>query len=69
MSSPPVETMQASVWLAQGSLLAMALVPIFVGAFIRGDLSSMFSYTDYTEEEEEVDVDQWINEEVESMGG
>ena len=31
--SSPLETTQASVWLAQGSLLAMALVPIFVGAF------------------------------------
>ena len=31
--SSPLETTQVGVWLAQGSLLAMALVPIFVGAF------------------------------------
>ena len=31
--SSPMETTEASAWLAQGSLIAMALVPILVGAF------------------------------------
>ena len=31
--SSPLEMTEAGVWLAQGSLLAMALVTIFMGAF------------------------------------